>query len=1226
MRRLVSVLMLLLCAAALSVAQAQLEAGDPPVASLISVSTPDENGVVTVSGAAGAVFPAAQVAIRNLFTEEVVFVQAGITGGFRARIYGPGATPFWVSPTVNFEPAALARPGSLPVGPGTIVYGTVDNLPLLTHTTTNLFIDGNLDDWAAYPEAAAEGEFFALANDDSLYLAAAGVEFPPEAPQLRVTFSLDGAVYDLSFNASVLQAGTLRRLSPNPTALGTVALAVVQNGGTLELRLRWRGQINPNNPSLEEATFDRLQAVTVDSAGTEVLLADYVVEMNALLLDEADGVVRHGSLIAAGDVTPFYVAGPLAQGASIWSARGRVGSMELDAGDTLTIEMDMTLDVPQIEEPLVGLQISAQLSLQPVVNEDGLMLGGLLANNGWSSTLTPGGLAIEGLRGDLLLAEVNVPAQQVVWRDGQLLFPLDFAVTLPEDLAPGVYVPALQGFAQLGNDPRFRWEDNGLFGVGRGVSPTQLHRLPLALNIDRVDEGRFLWALFYDDPSDGSRGLLPEDDAGVGALANRVRYNSPTYILPPGSYPIEPYLLNLMPNSYDTSAAPLLQILLGRLEARITAPDGETQNLGSVQIVQNQLSTSAEDERDVFGRYAPLDVYRVTTLNPQFTNYAFEQYGAYSIRLEGSVEDVWGNRFEGGGTYRLLIAEPIDVTPYVLPGTPFEVGDAFNAGVHVIPGLAAEVRVRLRVFPLDGSEVVEYEFGGTASVYGTFQPTDAPPVFDVPGEYIADYEVRYTAENGQLWAGSLRGAGVIAGESTLIAHGERGMYPNTTLEDQRAWYDAARYAPNAPFVNYPYQHGDIAWVADGNDSGLRALLRAQDSAGNYAGWLAGALAAYVSPEGLPFERLNALDALPLEYSAVNQAYSYISAVRPGVTARQAVLGSDDPAYPVAWDMDDPYNSQLGAGALGDRPGDFTFLFGGNVVRNAEAGVADVSLYSALAMTVFDGSRVFPPYRGAAAGADGGPLLTLRGQEIEMFFHPTGTQPGQVLHVGEMLTVAGQVAPPLNSLVQVTITAPSGMQRQFSGTANAIGYFYDPGQDFAVDESGLWTVDISVSHRGLSSAGMAQPPYPLGGVLGAPPPPNGLGGRYVVYVVAPGTPQLESPQAGDDFTQPLAALNFAVDIPDDWSDVRAYQTITMPGYILSSGEINVSVRTVTFQYNPQLLNLDFPMLEIDSRPNGPSASDVVRVTLVLTGTDASGQFVIRARTYTVLHDRLVSLGA
>jgi hypothetical protein len=70
---LVSLSLTLVVSAQQSVTQLQL--GDPPVTSLIQVSSPDPNGLVTINGAPGAVFPSAQVAIRNLYTGDVVYVE-----------------------------------------------------------------------------------------------------------------------------------------------------------------------------------------------------------------------------------------------------------------------------------------------------------------------------------------------------------------------------------------------------------------------------------------------------------------------------------------------------------------------------------------------------------------------------------------------------------------------------------------------------------------------------------------------------------------------------------------------------------------------------------------------------------------------------------------------------------------------------------------------------------------------------------------------------------------------------------------------------------------------------------------------------------------------------------------------------------------------------------------------------------------------------------------------
>ena len=112
-----------------------------------------------------------------------------------------------------------------------------------------------------------------------------------------------------------------------------------------------------------------------------------------------------------------------------------------------------------------------------------------------------------------------------------------------------------------------------------------------------------------------------------------MRFNSPTYILPPfkpgtrdpNPYPLEPYLLDELPNSYTNDSAPLIpfQFPGGQLEAHGHATGWHgRQTSAAPPFVQNQLSTAAQDERALFGAQSPVDEYRLTTLNPKFSAYS----------------------------------------------------------------------------------------------------------------------------------------------------------------------------------------------------------------------------------------------------------------------------------------------------------------------------------------------------------------------------------------------------------------------------------------------------------------------------------------------------------------------------------------------------------------------------------------------------------------------------
>lgn len=1222
--------------------------GDPPVASLITISPADESGVVTITGAAGAVFPGAQVAVRNLFTEQVIYTQAGLTGSFETRLFGPGNTPFWISPASSIPGNVRNLPGSLPGGPGTIVYGTLPINGVEVTPVTQLMIDGSLDDWAAYPSShlmEANGHtVYGLHNRDSLYMAVTVDNLPENYSRLAVIFTLEGASYRALFDPRLPEeAATWERINPIQADLGTLGIAKTQ-GEVIELRV----PLTPLRPilgaELESAVLERFEFVAEDE--TELLSIGVMQPLPGV--EEEDGIVYSAS-DQIDEPTHFSAAGPVAQGAGIWQAAGRIDRLDFDPGDTLHMQLDVTLQAPGLPETLVGVSMVGQVLLQPIIGADGHQAsGGVGSNNGWSAVLTPAGLPIDNLRSDFVLGEAVVPAPQVLRRDNALMFGLDMHLPLPADLPPGVYGLVFQGYGQIADGERFRWETNGLFGEGPGISRLAVTRLPVVVNVGEIPARQLVWSLFHDHPSDGSRGILSKEDQAVAALSNRVRFNSPTYILPPFAdpageeplrYPLEPYLVSAMPNAYDSSSAPLVPFFFpsGQLVVKITRPDGTLDDLGRSAIFQNQISTAAEDERSRFGGQSPLDIYRLTTLNPIFTDYQFNQYGTYTIDLKGEIDDIWGNHYTGGGTYEVLIAEMFDLHPGVLTGTPFEVGDSLYVGAALSPGAPADVTITVRVFPLDGSPMVEQVISGQANRYGYFVGESFE--FATPGEYVIDYEARYTDAAGRLWAASQRSAGVIANpDGALIAHGRRGLndyYPGI----HPAWFTTRQYAPDvdAPRLNFPYQSGDVLWYAADTDNTLQPGLTVQDTAGSYRRWAKEALTGYITPDGQTIDRLAVRGELPILMTGdgqltfnpilqtpVNEAYTYISAVRPGLTVRQYITGSDDPGLLLYWDQDDPYNEQIGSGLTGALVGDYVFLFGGAVIRNEQAAVHETAIYAASGFVIEDrgdvlGARVYPPYRGAAGGADGGPLLTVRDEPVTMFFHPTGVRPGQVLTVGDTLAIAGQVAPTLASDIHVTITSPTGTIYTVSGTANRIGYFHDPAQNIVVDEAGIWAVDVRVRHTGLSSAGAVEPPYPEGGVLGAE------NGRFNIYVVAPGSDSLNWNDTRQDVAIPGALpYNFNFNIPEDWTNTAVDHLITIPGFILRSGPLPVSGASFSYQHNPTNLNAAFPNVEVDARLNGPAASDPVTITFAVTGVDGTGRRRILTRTFTILYDRLLTL--
>jgi hypothetical protein len=204
----------------------------------------------------------------------------------------------------------------------------------------------------------------------------------------------------------------------------------------------------------------------------------------------------------------------------------------------------------------------------------------------------------------------------------------------------------------------------------------------------------------------------------------------------------------------------------------------------------------------------------------------------------------------------------------------------------------------------------------------------------------------------------------------------------------------------------------------------------------------------------------------------------------------------------------------------------------------------------------------------------------------------------VLEVGDRFHFAGHLMPTLDSQVAVTVTAPSGAQHLVGGQANTIGYFYEPADDFEVNEAGLWTVDVRVWHDGLCSAGATIPPYPSGDVLGS------QGGRYVFYVAPAGASRLalSAPKPGFlEVDETFSPIRIEGAIPGGLTDVSVDYTIAMPGVILERGQASISDGVFSFEYDPKRLHDSFPNLDLAGRDDhGPGLADTIAIGLLLQG--------------------------
>jgi hypothetical protein len=910
---------------------------------------------------------------------------------------------------------------------------------------------------------------------------------------------------------------------------------------------------------------------------------------------------------------------------------------------------------------LDGVDVQGWLHLLLLFDAQGRSLP---AENYFMSTmLTPGGFPIQSPGRPSLWAEVPLTVENLHHAGGHTLqASLSAAGRLPDDLPPGIYRPVFD-LHVTGVPTDTAWLAANV--VRHTFGPNEAPLPPIT--VGQVTPPRLDWRLLMDDFVQGTRGTAARQDRGTFEIASQIVSQGAPYVLPPRdaptgqplTYRLEPFLPAISFSDRRMPTPPLLPFDLpgGELSVSLRAPDGTTHDLGSQPLAQsfNRTKTTRGGADLNVGTVQIDDVYSLQAASTAFRT-TFDQYGHYVVTMTGSLPDLWGNLYGGGGTYDLWVAEPLDVDPGVLPGTPLAVGDAFNPTLQLYPRVPARVELALTLYPdSDPSRAEIYTVRGWADRFGYFSPSTALPIPILhSGEYRVDLTAAYTDTLDVLYMVAATWGGIVMtppAQADLVAHGRRGLDSLSYIPSH--WFVACRDLQIPPgAVSHtlnPYYNGDLLWtrLSDGPCGGDSLVLGAslQDRVGVVEAAIqtraermmpelyapgtfgervaAGELPLFVSTRsGRPPQlALGPIGAQPPD--DVDQiAYSYRVSQRPGVRVREVV--AQDGQSGGYWRLDTLYDDQLGVGILGDQPNDFKFQYVGAVYRDLDTGRSEYLGQGTGWVFLPDddptGSRVMPPFAGPGNGGwttEGGPLLTLKGHDVHIFILPTGVRPGAVLEVGDTFRFAGHIMPTLDSQVAVTVTAPGGTSYLVDGQANPTGYFYDPQDDFLLLEPGLWTVDVRVWHEGLCSGGSTVLPYPSGDVLGSD---HGTwpGGRYYFYVVPTSAPRLDvsAPAPGfltfDGEVTPIAVTGT---LPAGLDAAVVDYSLSMPGYILEHGQATIDGDVYHLIFDPVALHQDYPNLDLVGRDEPrPGLADTVSLGLLLRG-QAGGQAVYRANTLT-----------
>ena len=922
----------------------------------------------------------------------------------------------------------------------------------------------------------------------------------------------------------------------------------------------------------EVAAFDSAEKMANIAAGAEFIHAPGVI-MQIPFEKRGDGRIP----IATGFCCEHFN--------SPWIFEGSLSTDHVRVDERFTVEGKITLfsDSPEPPDPAV-------FSVHPLFLTD--EAGRQIANTREfvSAVLTSSGFAIERGGIHVLPALADVPLS---WQnEGETwTASVDAETGVPVDFRDGYYIL----FSSVLNQVQMNPQPLGMDESFQRLHPRCCYGEKLAiLGVGDPAPTHLAATLLADTLSEGSRGgIIAQEDQGLFEFSTRTvtRLNP---VIPrldafgtPWSYQLGPFLP--MVGGGDRRFGGLLPSInfdftSGELSLRIQRPDGEADLIGPSPITRMGTNTPKTPWNDHVARGGG-SLGEVPQLlgNGDAFAYEFPLNGDYLVTLDGQIKDILGNDYEISGTYPVTVADVLDIEPALLPGTPFEIGDHMPISLYVMPGLPVEVIYKVRTYYANGEMEVR-DYRGTANAFGWWDGDGQSHLFEKPGEYRVDVEARFEGA-GNLWVGRMSFGGVIASpDPAIVMHGQRG--PDGLLYLPPVWsFDNEYDGEGGGHFRMPFHSGDILWGTPPTEfqnpalnlkSSEAVLLGSSMQILDPTSPLAQKALAQVSrfvgfPPELGFPAMVQAGQIPVITAADPSwwnvgihpdeidfwMYPYQAVERPGVRVREIVMGGG--ASGEYWRFDDPYHLQSGNGPEGDLPSDFKFMYGGTVLRDENTGQGEYAICgSGWVHTEYDdplGGRVMPPFQGAAGGPSGGPLFTIFDTPIDIFFVPLAVRPGMVLEVGDAFRMAGPIMPTLPSKTEYTVTAPDGSRQSFAGVANAVGYYYQPADDFILNQTGEWTVELTVYHDGMTSAGPVEEPYPTGGPL---TPDLHTFNFFVVESAADRLP-VYTDLAKLDF-QPwhfeVNSAEFEMFIPPALSSDKIRMVATIPGIVLASEELSV----------------------------------------------------------------------
>ncbi len=757
---------------------------------------------------------------------------------------------------------------------------------------------------------------------------------------------------------------------------------------------------------------------------------------------------------------------------------------------------------------------------------------------------------------------------------------------LPNDLPPGIYRLRLDYGVVT---PQKRYYNLNCDGFARRSFPkgrvTESHIYsPIIRASGKHVSGRIVdaaqvrprlpWVLLNAYNSNGYRGVVAEEDKPYFGLSGRnliqddvilPLYSNPADTRTRVAYNLEPQfptdtieLRTNIPWSYTS----------GELWIQVTNPDGSVQDLGTAPFITKS------------GQWP-------TTRRSAFTAWRPPAYGQYTVRASGWIADIWGHRFEGGGTYRFWIANRVTLATATFQGQPYPVGNRYGRDIGFAPAVPADVEVNAYLFAnSDPSQARKLSFSGKASPSGMFTSAQGNQAltFDAPGEYLGHVLARYWDKDNHLWVCSMRHAGVVyPTDSPIVARGKKisvgGKYVERGETKREGYVEPVTAINHLEHINFPYNPGDVLLIASEHQGANKIepmlLWERKENPGPYDTRFQG-----VGASNVQLRTSNGYSPHLFPEYITEWNYFYSGAPRPGFMSR-FLVGEDGVRAPYWPTSPNSFGGQINASSNGDLPGDIYRLIGGVVLRRKGEAPAYAG-YMGSAFILPKGSN---NNRIVAPGAE--ELLGSNGRKARFFL--VGNRPGLMYETGTSFAPAVQIDPMLPANLTATLQFPDGRQTVWQGTGDAGGSWAGATR-VTLDVPGTYRFFLSGEWNGHK-----------GYMPGLPPEGGDI---YVVEKDRPAdAPRLRLNLPVQSTFTPTAGLNLT---GNSTASEVSYAAV-IPGAVIAQGKLAVNNGRFQYFFDPAAINRETPTYDTTYIPNGRSEiRDVVHLTFSSKETAPDGK--------------------